>query len=194
MTPQDIITEARRILNDTVATRYRNTDAEMLGWVNALLDIMVDVRPDLFSKIGSHTCTDGAEQTAAFTRISRVLDVRRVVGGNAILLADKAALDAFLPGWYSATPAAAVNWLPGISPFKFYLYPPAAITQSVEVQYAEAPATLTLTDPVPVSDNYQPALVSGVVGWCETKDDESVNSNRASQLKADFIALIKGVA
>jgi len=194
VTPQDIITEARRILNDTVSTRYRNTDTEMLGWVNTLLDIMVDVRPDLFSKIGSHTCTNGAEQTAAFTRIARVLDVRRVVGGNVILPADKSVLDAFSPDWYNATPAAAVNWMPGISPFKFYLSPPAQNTQSVEVQYAEAPATLTLTDPVPVSDNYQPALVSGVVGWCETKDDESVNSNRASQLKADFIALIKGVA
>lgn len=190
MTPQNIITDARYILNDTDATAYRNSDNELLGWVNDLLDIMAGVRPEFFSEIADHTCSTGAEQTLATTRAVKILDVRRVVGGTAILPADKAALDAFSPGWYSEAASAAVNWMPGISPLKFYLYPPAANTQHVEVLFVRAPAVLVIGDTLPIPDNYQMAFVNGVVGYAEAKDDEHVDSNRSAQAKADFVALI----
>lgn len=190
MTPQNIITDARYILNDTDETKRRNTDAELLGWVNDALAVAVDVRPDLFSTTGDHTCSTGAEQTASFARCVRIQEVVRVVGGGAVLPSDRGALDAFKPAWYADAAGAAVNWLPHSDPQKFYLYPPAANTQHVEVRYVESPATLALTDTVPVSDNYRTALVNFVVGYAETKDDESVNSNRAAQAKSDFIALL----
>lgn len=193
MTPQNIITAARYVLNDTVSTRYRNTDAELLGWVNDGLDVMVGAVPQLFSVTSSHTCVAGAEQAPSFARLVAVLDVPRITTGAALLRADRAALDAFRPGWYLDTQAAAANWLPhGASPKKFYLHPPAAITQAVDVTFVQAPPVLLIGDTIPVSDNYQPALVSFVVGMAESKDDEAVNSNRAAQAKAEFVAMIKG--
>jgi hypothetical protein len=190
MTPQDIITEARYILNDTESTRYRNTDAELLGWVNDALDVMVGERPELFVTVSDHTCTVGVEQSPTFARLVRVLGVNRVVGGNALLQADRATLDAFLPGWRELDSAAAVHWLPHPDPKKFYLYPPAAISQAVEVPFVQAPATLLIGDTIPVSENFRPALLNFVVGMAETKDDEHVDSGRAAQAKSDFVAMI----
>lgn len=193
MTPQDILTAARYVLNDTVSTRYRNTDAELLGWVNDALDVMVGVLPQLFAATSAHACTAGAEQSPSFARLVAILDVQRITGGGAILRADKAALDAFRPGWYSDSSGAAVNWFPHqASPKKFLLYPPSANGQSVDVVFAQAPAALLIGDTIPVSDNYQPALVNFVVGMASSKDDEAVNSNRSAQAKADFVAMIKG--
>jgi hypothetical protein len=195
MTPQQIINDARYVLNDTVSTRYRNTDAELLGWVNDALDAMVGVLPQLFAVTSAHTCTAGAEQAPSFARLVAILDVQRITGGAAILRADKAALDAFRPAWYSDASGAAANWFPHqASPKKFLLYPPSANGQSVDVVFAQAPVALALDDVVPVSDNYQPALVSFVVGMASSKDDEATNTNRAAQAKADFVAMIKGAA
>lgn len=193
MTPQDIINDARYILNDTVSTRYRNTDAELLGWVNDGLDAMVGVLPQLFAATSAHTCAAGAEQAPSFDRLVAIIDVQRITGGAAILRADKTTLDAFRPGWYADTQDAAVNWFPHqASPKKFMLHPPSTNGQSVDVVFAQAPAALALGDAIPVPDNYQTALVAFVVGMAESKDDEFVNSNRAAQAKSDFLALIKG--
>ena len=193
MTPQDIITDARFVLKDTVSTRYRNTDAELLGWVNDALGAAVQARPDLFNALSTHTCTAGSEQSVSFSRCVQVQEVTRIVGGNAVLQTDRNALDAFRPGWYLDSEAAAVNWMDHPeSPVKFYLYPPAPAGQQVQVRFVQAPSSLSLTDTVPISDNYQTALVNFVVGMAESKDDEFINSNRAAQAKADFYAQIKG--
>ena len=193
MTPQEIIDEARYVLNDTTASRYRNTDTELLDWVNDALAAAVDIRPELFVAISNHTCTAGTEQAPAFARLVRVLGVNRIVGGDVLLPADKAALDAFDPGWRALAAAAAIHWMPHPDPKKFYLYPLADTSQAVEVPFVQAPVALALSDTVPISDNYKPALVNYVVGMAESKDDEHVDSNRVAQTKADYAAMIKGV-
>ena len=85
MTPQNVITDARFSINDTDATAYRNTDVELLGWVNEALGISVSAREDLFNALGDHTCQAGAEQQVSFVRCNRGQEVTRVIGGNAVL-------------------------------------------------------------------------------------------------------------
>jgi hypothetical protein len=50
MTPQDVITEVRRLVQDEESP-YRYSDTTLLGYVNQTLKRMAVLRPDLFSLI-----------------------------------------------------------------------------------------------------------------------------------------------
>jgi hypothetical protein len=51
MTPADIISEARKLLQDT-RLPFRYSDMDLLGYFQQTLTRMLDVRPDLFAAIG----------------------------------------------------------------------------------------------------------------------------------------------
>lgn len=192
MTPQaDIIPGARRILNDEDASGYRWSDAELIGWVNDCLDVMVDLRPDLFNSLAVHTCAAGAEQTLNEPRMRGVQNVLRVTGGRAVLTTDREVLDAFNPDWYSIGQSAAVNWMPHPeSPYKFYLYPPAPIGQQVDVRFIQAHQEVGATDSINVPENYAPAIIAFCVARAEAKDDEQINSGRMQAFLSDFAGMI----
>ena len=192
MTPQNILPEVRRLLNDEVPANYRWTDAELLGWINACLNAMVDLRPDLFSAQLPHTCAAGPLQEVSFDRVRAVTEVVRITGGKAVHFAVKEALDRFDPTWYTKASGPAVNWLPHpASPRKFYLYPPAPLGQQVDVLFTQAHAPVSaMTDVIDLPENYAPAIQSFVVFRAESKEDEAVNTNRAQAFMSDFAGLI----
>lgn len=185
MTPQDIITTARYLVQDlgTASGIYRQEDPELLGYVNEALKEVATLRPDLFSTIGDLTCATGkAEQGVTFLDAQALLDVMCIHEGRAITPMDRRALDLFMPDWRNAPPAQAEHWAPiEGDPLRFLIYPPAPAGQVLDVRYVRIPGTYTLTDTIgDLPDNYAPALADYVVYRAEMKDDEHVNANRAA--------------
>lgn len=190
MTPSDVITSARRLLNDEqVPYRYSNDD--LLSRINDCLSVLVDLRNDLFVVSAEHTCTAGAEQVCVVDRLRKVVEVPRIVGGAALWPSDRALFDMFSPGWYQDTAAPAVNWMRHLDDLKFYLHPPATAGQKVEVRVIQAAAPLTALDqPIPLPANYQPAIEAFVINRAESKDDEHVNTGRAAAFLSDFAGMV----
>jgi len=184
----DIISRVRTVINDT-RTEYRNTDVEMFGWITDCLNVILTIHPNLFRKTGSIDLVLGANQS--------VSGIQGAVAFAAIPgypKADLAALDAFSPGWMQGNAGVLQNWSPGVgTPDSFLVYPPSPAGQSVLVDYIATPTPIaSLNDQVAIPDNMVAPVVQYCVGMVESKDDEHVNSNRAAQAKAEFIAQING--
>jgi len=193
MTPQtDIFPKVRYLLNDET-TPYRWKDSELIDWVNECLNVMVDIRPDLFNSQTTYTCTLGVEQVCTFDRMRTIQEIVQVVNGPAVLGTDRQLLDRFRPNWFNDTPAQAINWMPhGESYKKFYVYPPAPDGQQLIVRFVQAHAPLTAaTDSISIPENYAPAVTAYVVARAEAKDDEQINANRMQQFLSDFAGMIK---
>ena len=196
MTPQDILTSARYILNDTDATSPRQSDTELLGYVNDGVKAACVLRPDLFSTTGDITCTVGkCEQAVAFADAVALLEVLCIHDGAALVPFDIAAMDAFNPNWRTDTAAAATQWSKHQSdPLRFFVYPKAPATaQILDVRYVAVPTEYTIDQAITdLPAVYQPALVDFVVYRAESKDNEHVLSQRATNHQAAFVAQIKG--
>lgn len=185
----DIVSRVRTIINDT-REEYRNGDTEIFGWIMDCLNTILTARPELFTKVAQIALLAGPDQTVA--GVTRAVAFAGVEGYPR---ADLAALDYFRPGWRSGAATAVLeNWGAGnTGPLSFTVFPPSLAGQSIPVLYVETPAPITqLTDPVGLPDNMIAPVVQYCVALVESKDDEHVNSNRAAQAKADFLALIKG--
>jgi hypothetical protein len=195
MTPQNIITSARYILNDTDSTSPRQTDAELLGYVNDGLKAVAILRPALFSTIGDYACVPGqCEQTLNFDSAVSVLDVISIHSGAAVVPFDIKSMNTFNPNWRNDTAGAATQWAKFESdPLRFFIYPQAPASQILDVVYVKLPTVYTLTQGIEdLPDVYQPALVDFVVYRAESKDNEHVLSQRATSHQAAFVAQIKG--
>lgn len=196
MTPQDIISSARYILNDTTET-YRQSNAELLGYVNDALREAVVINPALFTVTGDYSCIVGqCEQALSFVDAAALVEVLSIKDGDALTPFDVAALNAFHPAWRTDTAGPAQQWakLTG-DPLRFFIYPKAPVTaQVLEVKYVKIPAVYSgLTDVITeLPGIYSSALTDYVVHRAESKDDEHVVSQRAQAAYAAFAAKIKG--
>jgi hypothetical protein len=199
MTPQSIITTARRVLQDTghAGVALRMGDAELLGYVNEAVREVALLRPDLFSHVANMATTAGqVMQTLAAADAQRLLEVIGVVGGQAVTPMDRSALDQFRPSWRSDTAGPARHWAPVEGdPRRFFIYPQAPASQSLEVRYAREPLTYELTQAMPeLSDVYEPALADYVIWRAESKDDEQASAQRARTHFEAFVAKVKAGA
>lgn len=183
----DIVARVRHVIQDE-SPPYRTTDAELIRWLNDALKTLATLVPQLFIVSGSHTCVAGSRQTLENTRAMALFDVLGVPE------ADLAALTLFSPGWQNAAPGAIQNWLRPVSePLSFYTYPPSTAGQALPIMFVQSPAEITaLNATVPVPESYEPALVGYIVGMAESKNDESVDMNRAQTFMADFVGRVKG--
>lgn len=196
MTPSNIIADARYILNDTDSAGYRQTDVELLAWVNSgMMEISV-LRPEWFQTTGHVTCLAGTvEQAIKFSDAQALLRVLCIHDGAALTPFDIAAMDAFNRNWRAGTAGAARQWsaYPG-DLLRFYVYPKSPTgEQLLDVLYTRNPTVLasgdTITD---VPDSVRPALTDYLVYRAESKDEESVNSGRAVIHYQAFVAKIRG--
>ena len=191
MTPQTIINTARRITNDidAVAAMQRQSDDELLGYVNEALKEAAVMRPDLFSTVGDMTCTAGqCEQAITFQDAIQLLDVLCIHGGTALTPFDRTAMDQFRPGWRTDPAGPAENWsaLNG-DPLQFFIYPKAPVGQVLDVRYVRNPGTYALGDVIgDLPASYEPALADYVIYRAESKDDEHTLSQRAAAHYAAF--------
>lgn len=188
MTPNDVITEARRLLQDTTVT-YRYSDATMLGFVNQALKRTAYIRPDLFTTIGNVSLTQNTVVQSLPAGAIRLVEIYSVVGGTAVTEVNREMLDQSYPTWPSEAAGLPVNYVRHVrNPTKFFVYPRPTSGVQVVAEYATTPATYasassTITE---LPDVYLPSLVDCVVFLAESIDDEHVLSGRAKLFLDSF--------
>ena len=189
MTPRDIINQARLITLDTDAALPRQSDAELLSYVQEGLREAAVMRPDLFSTVGDMTCTPGqCEQSITFQDAVSLMDVLCIHGDMALTPFDRTTMDQFNPAWRTDAAGPAEQWAPlNGDPLAFFIYPPAPSGQVLDVRYVRNPAVYALDDTIgDLPAAYQPALADYVVYRTESKDDEHVLTQRAASHYAAF--------
>ena len=180
MTPADVITEVRRLVNDTREPQ-RYSDADLLGFVNQTVKRMAMIRPDLFPVVRDIPTVPGTVVQTLPADALRLVEVYNVTGGNVVTEVNKDTLDQTYPGWRSAPAGQPVNYMRHVrSSTMFFLYPAPESGVTLSVEYAAVPADYALEDAITApSVAYIPTLVDGVVYLAQSIDDEHVNSGRA---------------
>ena len=180
MTPAEVITEVRSILQDA-DTPYRYSDTDLLGFVNQTIKRMVVLRPDLFGVIGDIPTTAGSAVQSLPSDALRLIDIFQVKGGNAVTEVDRETMARYAPDWMNATAGSPVNFMRHIkNSERFFLYPPPTAGTVLVGEYAQVPADYALTDTITTpSDAFFPTIIDGTVWLAESIEDEAVNSKRA---------------
>lgn len=187
MTPAEVITEVRRIVQDTLAP-YRYSDVVMLGYVNQTLKRMAILRPDLFSDIVDiPTTADSAVQSLPVDAI-RLLDIFQVKNGAAINEVDRETMNRNYPNWMTETSGTPVNFMRHVkNPDRYFLYPRPTAGVILVGEYAKSPIDYVLGATISViSDVYFPVIVDGTVFLAQSIDDEHVDSGRAKLFYDSF--------
>lgn len=187
MTPAEIITEARRLINDD-RVPFRYSDTDMLGFVNQTLKRMAMFRPDLFLQIGDVSTTPNTTVQSMPADSIRLVEIFGIKDGNTITEVDRDTFDQTYPGWRSETAGTPVNFMRHVrNPNVYFLYPRPTSGVILLAEYAKVPTDYTLNDPITAPiDAYFPTLVDGVVYLAESVDDEHVNSGRAKLFLDSF--------
>lgn len=190
----DVITEVRRILQDTNSPQ-RYSDTVLLGFANQALKRIAVLRPDLFAFIGDITCTaDSVVQSMPSDSI-RLIEIYSVKGGNGVIETNREALDQAYPTWMNDTAGPAVNFMRHVrNANKFFIYPKAPSGQVLVGEYAQTPPDYNGTTTVSLlPDAYFPVVVDCTVFIAESVDNEHVNSKRAELFQQSFTQAL-GVA
>lgn len=188
MTPQDVITEVRRLIQDESAP-FRYSDAVLLGYVNQTLKRMAILRPDLFSYIGEiGTVANSVVQSCPNDSV-RLVEIFRVKNGNAITEVSRDTLDQSTPGWVAETAGTPVNYVRHVrNPNRFFLYPPPVGGTILVAEYIQSPPAYTLSQQIDlISDSYLTTIVDGTVYLAESVDNEHVDSGRAKLFYDSFV-------
>ena len=188
MTPADVITEARRLVQDQV-TPYRYSDTVLLSYVNQTLKRMAILRPDLFSEIVDIPTTASSAVQALPADAIRLIDIFQVKNGDAITEVDRETMNRNYPGWMQEAAGQPVNFMRHVkNPDRFFLYPRPAAGVVLVGEYAKTPADYASGATIDIiADVYFPALVDGVVYLAESIDDEHVQSGRAKLFYDSFV-------
>lgn len=188
MTPNEVITEVRRLIQDT-KTPYRYSDAVLLGFVNQTLKRMVMIRPDLFAVVADFTTTTGTVLQSCPADSTRLIEIFQVKNGDAVTEVNRATLDRTVPGWQREAAGQPVNFMRHVrNPNRFFVYPAPAAGVVLVGEYAQTPPDYTLAQEITYpTDAYFPTVVDGVVFLAESIDNEHVNSGRAKLYQDAFI-------
>ena len=187
MTPQDVITEVRRLVQDE-SSPYRYSDATLLGHVNQTLKRILILRPDLFSYIGDIPTTANTVLQSCPADSSRLVEIFQVKNGNAITEVSRDMLDQSAPGWVAETAGTPVNYVRHVrNPNKFFLYPSPVAGTILVGEYVKTPPNYTISQTIDIlPDSYFPVVVDGTVYLVESTDNEHVNSGRAKLFYDSF--------
>ena len=189
MTPQEIIDQARVLINDdNPLMPERFSDADLLGFVNQAVKRACSMRPDLFIVSTDVTPTVGQVEQELPNTVTRIMEVHRVVGGDAIGEVDKQTMDRSAPSWPTETAGTPVNWMRHPrNPRRYYLYPRPASGTQLAMEYIEVPDDYALGDSIALADSYKSALIDCVVYLAEVVDNEHVETQRAKKFNASFM-------
>jgi hypothetical protein len=188
MTPNEVITEARRLIQDT-KTPYRYSDAVMLGFVNQTLKRMVVLRPDLFAVIEDIPTTANTVLQSCPANSTRLIEIFQVKDGDAITEVNRETLDRTAPSWQREEAGQPVNFMRHVrNPNRFFVYPRPVAGVVLVGEYAQTPPDYTLDQEMTYpTDAYFPTVVDGVVFLAESIDNEHVNSGRAKLFQDAFV-------
>lgn len=188
MTPAEVITEVRRLVQDQLVP-YRYSDAVLLGYVNQSLQRMAILRPDLFTEIVDITTTADVAVQSLPAEAIRLVDIFQVKNGNAITEVDRETMNRNYPGWMSEASGTPVNFMRHVkNPDRYFLYPRPAAGVVLVGEYSKSPADYTINASIDViADTYFPIVVDGTVYLAESIDDEHVQSGRAKLFYDSFV-------
>lgn len=191
MTPGEVITEVRALIQDTRAPQ-RYSDAFLLRFVNQTLKRMVMLRPDLFALIGDIPTTADTVLQALPADSMRLIEIFQVKDGSAVTEASRDMLDQMAPNWVSDPAGTPVNFMRHVrNANRFFLYPRPTAGIVLVGEYAQTPEDYAISDTIDLlSDAYFTAVVDGTVYLAESVDDEHVNSGRAKLFQDSFFATL----
>ena len=199
VTAKTIIDKASIQLIDL--TNIRWTRAELLSWLNDGLRQIVTIQPSASSTTVSKQLAAGTRQyipTDGWLLLSiyRNMGTNGTTPGRVIRIVSREILDSFNPNWNTVTATAEVrNYMyTDQDQLAFYVYPPNTGTQYIELNYSVQPVDLTLeTQPIPIFDVFQSALVDYILYRACSKDAEYAPGVALSQsYMATFVAAIQG--
>lgn len=188
MTPNEVITEVRRLIQDTKVT-YRYSDTVLLGFVNQTLKKMAVLRPDLFAVIADFTTVANTVLQSCPTDSVRLMQIFQIKSGDAVTEVSKETLDQMYPNWVNEVAGIPVNFMRHVrNPNKFFVYPRPSSGVILVGEYAQSPATYALNDTVALlPDAYLTSVVEGAVYLAESVDNEHVSSGRAKLFQDAFV-------
>jgi hypothetical protein len=188
MTPNEVITEVRRLIQDTKVT-FRYSDTVLLGFVNQTLKKMAVLRPDLFAVISDFTTVANTVLQSCPTDSVRLMQIFQIKSGDAVTEVSKETLDQMYPNWVNETAGIPVNFMRHVrNPNKFFIYPRPSAGVILVGEYAQSPATYAINDTVALlPDAYLTSVVEGAVYLAESVDNEHVNSGRAKLFQDAFV-------
>ena len=191
MTPQDVITEARVILQDT-RVPFRYSDTVLLGFANLSFKRLSMLRPDLFMKLGEIPTTPDTVLQSLPSDAMRLSEIFSVKDGDAVTEANREVFDQTYPGWVSEAPGIPKNFIRHIrNPNRFFLYPRPQAGVVLIGEYAASPPAYGINDTVDLlPDAFLPVIVDGTVYLAESVDNEHVNANRAKLFLDSFTQAI----
>lgn len=180
ITGTQIVDRVRYLSQDTDASNYRDSDANMLALLNEAVRALCELVPAESLSTENITLVAGAKQSIPAKAVSLV-NVLRNMGaagatpGDAITPTARDLLDIFVPGWQnSAAVTTIVHYIPDAkNPKVFHVYPPAASGIAVEAVLAVPPVEMTaLSETIKVNDTYAAALINYVMFRIYSKDAE----------------------
>ena len=188
MTPNEVITEVRRLTSDT-RTPSRLSDSVLLGFVNQTLKRMAILRPDLFIVTGDIPTTPNAVLQTLPAGAIRLVELFYVKNGGAIHSVERDMLDRLSPTWPSDPAGVPVNYVRHPrNPYRYFLYPRPQAGVILVGEYVQTPVTYTLDQTIAnLPDAYFPVLIDGTVALAQSIDNEHVLSGRAKLFEDNFV-------
>lgn len=179
-TAQTLIDRAAATLNDTLYTRW--TNSEMIGWITDGQRELVGLNPMLFTKTVVRTLAAGVAQTltdltdyGALISMPRNMANDGVTPGRVITKIDPDLMDALDTGWQTAAQDVIILHYMFVAErrFQFRVVPPAVVGTKIEITYsAIPPAIAATTDLIVLQDHCGPALVDYLLFRAFGKDAE----------------------
>lgn len=196
ITVAGIITRVNDILQDQ--TNIRWPQDELLRYLNDGRREIAIVRPDLYATTAVVTLVAGTKQTlpsdgVRFLDATRNIESDGATPGRAVRVAEREVLDAQRPDWHTEAAGATRHFMfDERSPRVFYVYPPAASGQKLELVYGKTPTDITSTSAtLTEEDIYTGALMDYVCYRAFSKDAEyAANNQRAMMHYQQFLTAL----
>jgi hypothetical protein len=190
MTPDNIITDAKRLAQDSTLLRTTNTysNAALLGFVNQILKQTAILRPDLFTLTTDIPTNPNVVEQEMPADSLHLVNILAIKNGNALVEVSREAMDQFYPQWRSAASGNPVNYMRHPrNPNRYYLYPRPTVNLTLTGEYAQIPPTYTLMQPIAlIPDSYQSALVMGVLMFIAAVENKTTDPARYQQFQAAY--------
>lgn len=188
MTPNDVISDVRELIQDT-RSPFRYSDGTLTAFVNQTIRRMVILRPDLFSVVADISITpDVAEQQLPATAV-RLVEIFRNKNGTSIEEVDRDLFDRTYPQWTTDPAGTPTKYIRHPrNPRAYFLYPRPVSGTVLVGEYIVTPQNYTLLQTIDVlPDAYFPTLVDGTVYLAESIDNEHINSGRVKMFYDSFM-------
>jgi hypothetical protein len=184
VTVQNLIDQARTILQDKDAIRW--SDTEFLGWTASAYREIVRHRPDANSTTATISTNADSRQSLPADGAYLISVVRNESGSKrAVRPVERHVLDSQNPDWHTVNgttsdQTAKYYVYEKDSPKVFYLYPAPAAGTNISIQYARIPTAHTSTsDLISLDDTYAGLIVDYLLYRAYSKDASVGDANLA---------------